>query len=107
MLKIFRLNTTKVINFTPAGARRFNGEKDAFIAKNNLDAHYDYSESRDIAGHNGHCLVYNPNEGSKPWFTDFCTLLLLDILMFGWIQRYKLDTKTYKVEYTLKKLVLR
>lgn len=106
MLKLARLHTTKIIHFTSVAHARYSMEKHDFIRRNDRDVHYDFSEKQDIPGHKGHCLVYNPKEGSKPWFTDMCLLVLLDLLMLGWIQRWKLDTKTFKVEYTLKKLVL-
>ena len=105
-LKLTRLHTEKTVILSSKAAKRWFKEYDDFIDRNDRDTHKDTSTWKDIPHHNEYCLVYNPDMGSKPWFTNFGLLIFLDIIFLGWIQRAKFDTQTFKVDYSLTKLVL-
>ena len=65
---------------TPVARARFDKEKDAFFITNKRDEFQSFTFPEDIPGQLPHCLVYNPKEGNKPWFTSMCILVILDIL---------------------------
>ena len=44
--------------------------------------------------------------GEQPWFLSTCIMVMLDLIMLGWIQRFKIYNNTYEVKYTLKKQII-
>lgn len=82
---------------------RYNAEKSNFIKLHNTDEEFDFTLEQYIPYHAEHCLVY---EGKKPCYTDSGLLKLLDLILFGWIQRYALNSSTKKVEYNLTKYII-
>ena len=80
-------------------------QKVAFIALHNRDHHYDFSQNIDIPNMPENVLVCNLPENEKPWFINRCTLFLLEIFCFGWIQKFKMLKSTKQVEYRLHKYI--
>ena len=64
-----------------------------FITREKRDTNYDYYFTKEIPHQAEHCLLYNPKLGPKPWYCNACLLIFLDLIMFGWIQRYVLNKK--------------
>lgn len=105
VLLLTRLHTNKQIHFSSKAHRRFKKKERKFIRKNDTDEHYDYHCTKEIIGHQAECLVYSPEKGVKPWYVNICTMIVLDLVMFGWIQRYYLNKNTKVVEYEIIKLI--
>ena len=100
-----RLHTEKTIEYSSKADYRFKKQKRKFIKENDRDDHYNYSCSEDILFHQAECLVYSPKKGEKPWYTNCCLMVILDIFMVGWIPRYYLCKETKIVEYEMKKYI--
>ena len=66
--------------------RLWNDER-IFIAKNLRDSHYEFKRIEEIDFLSEHTLVVNQKENERPWYLNIATLIFLDIIMFGWIQR--------------------
>eukprot|EP00826_Nyctotherus_ovalis_P029276 TRINITY_DN230_c0_g1_i7.p1 TRINITY_DN230_c0_g1~~TRINITY_DN230_c0_g1_i7.p1 ORF type:complete len:427 (-),score=102.71 TRINITY_DN230_c0_g1_i7:167-1447(-) len=81
----------------------FHYQKRSFIARNNWDTHYDFSEHLEIRGHNEHILVkvtdYNPPCFSTVWFTVFTFLTVVEF--------YKMHIDKYCIhqEFSVVKVV--
>jgi len=77
-----------------------------FIMWNHTDVFYEFTVDEDIPFQAEHCLVFNPEKGSRPWFTNPFYLFCLDLLSIGWIQRLWLAQRTKVVEYALVKYII-
>ena len=77
-----------------------------FLFRHRRDVHYDYHYNEDIPHQACNVIVFNEARGGKPWFTNCCTLVLLDFLVLGWIQRYTMLTQTGRVTYNLNKYIV-
>jgi hypothetical protein len=106
VLLIARLRTYKEIDYSPKASKSFAKQKKKFIKRHHRDTHYDYSCDEEIPHQSGYSLVHNPKNGEAPWFTSCCCLLAMDMLLIGWIQRYKLNSKAKVVEYKLEKYII-
>lgn len=64
----------------------FEHQKYSFIARNNWDVHYDFSERLELDGYNEHTLVrvsdYNPPCFSSFWFIFFTLLTMVEFYKF-------------------------
>ena len=103
-----RLHTHKHIDYSPQAFIRLKAEEALFITLNNRDHHYDFHRNEDIPFMSSKTLVMSENkEGKRPWFTDWITMFFLDLIMLGWIQRFKLYYNTFIVHYHLKKWIVK
>lgn len=108
MFSLVRLHTDIIVNMTKVAQRRYDEESQIFEDKyKNKDKHYDFIKMKTILAHNENALVYNPEKGKLPWYTNECLIWFLDLFLLGWICDIILETNTFKVEYELKKLVLK
>lgn len=105
VLLLTRLWTHKTIKYSAYSWKKFQKKKRKFIRKNNRDVHYDYWCTEDIPYHVERMLVYNDQVGAKPWFANYCTLLIMDVFLVGWILRWKLNSNSKIVEYDLVKYI--
>ena len=101
-----RIFTEKIFTFSPTASRSFAEQKRVFIHNHHRDKHYDFSIVKDIPFHNSHVLAYNDTKGTRPWFTKMWLLVLMDFVFMGWLQRYKLDFNSVRVEYYLEKYII-
>ena len=103
VLKLTRLRVHKSYSSMPAAKLRYNEDRKKFIENNSRDVHNDFSIVKDVDHPEDFWLVYNPDAGAAPWFTDSSILFFLDIIMLGWIQRYKFMKSVCKIEFELRK----
>ena len=80
-----RIFTFKYVNLSPKAQRNYDQQYANFMRVHHRDEHYDFSFTKTIPCHEEQCLAYNPKKGGKPWFTNCCILIILDILSLGWI----------------------
>lgn len=98
-LKLARLHTDKTVSLTAKAEERWRAEFSDFVKRNDRDTHKETHTWKNIPHHEEYCLVYNPDMGDKPWFTNYWLIVFLDLIFLGWIQRAKFDTSTFKVDY--------
>lgn len=105
VLLLTRLLTKKKIKYEATAKKKYNKQKRKFKKKEKKDTHCDTWETEEIPFHIERQLVYNDQVGSKPWFADCCTCIVMDIFLLGWILRWKLNANSKVVIYKLKKLI--
>ena len=105
MLRLTRLHTDKVYNYSPQASVRLQQQRANFIAVNNHDTHYDYTLQQKIPHQTEWTLVFNEDGGKKPWYTNYCLMIFLDCLLLGWLQRLVLNASAKVVEYKLVKYI--
>lgn len=86
---------------------RLRASQDEFIEKwKHEDVDYEFEWQEDIPHTKKFTLVYNDKKGSKPWYANLFAVIFLDIVMFGWFQRYYLEKNTFEVKYKLVKYII-
>jgi hypothetical protein len=94
------------IQFSSAAHRRLEIEQRKFLLGNNKDKQYDFSIDKKIPCPLAETtLVYCPKNGRKPWFTNKCLMIFLDLFFVGWISRVFLNKNTNIVNYTITKYI--
>lgn len=83
-----RVYTFKYIYLSSKARSNYSRQKAAFIKQHWTDKQYDFKFTKEIPHHAEHCLSWNPERGAKPWFANCCAMIFLDLIFFGWIQRY-------------------
>jgi hypothetical protein len=106
VLKLCRLRIKRDVDYSPQAMARRNAEQSVFIRNNMRDVHYDFHILEVIAlGCSDHALVHNAKHGKAAWYSNFTTMLMLDFVLIGWIQRVALNSSTKEVKYKLKKYI--
>jgi hypothetical protein len=95
------------IQFSSAAHKRLEMEQRKFILENkDKDKYYDFSIEKKIpCPMADNTLVYCPKHGSKPWYTNKCLLIFLDLFFMGWIPRVFLNKNTNIVNYAITKYI--
>jgi hypothetical protein len=107
VLKLCRLRIKRDVDYSPNAASRREHEKTIFIRNNKRDVHYDFHLAEVIAlGCSDHALVHNAKHGKAAWYSNFTTMIVLDFMLMGWIQRIALNSGTKEVKYKLKKYII-
>ena len=82
--RVVRFDTEKKVTFSPEAQERLNKEKKALENEfKDKDKKYNITEWQKIGGQHDKCLVFNG--GKKPWYIENGTLLVLDLISFGWV----------------------
>lgn len=106
-IHVARMYTDKQIDLSPRARDRRRNQYSQFVNNNRWrDVHYKAWQSENIPGLYEHTLVLNEKIGGRPWYTGPVVLCILDILVFGWLQRYMLISKTPETYYALKKYII-
>jgi len=106
VLCLTRLHTYKVFQYSSRASHSFTQQKAAFIHKNDRDDFFDYSLTEEIPYHSSYSLVFNEEEGKKPWYVSAALMAVMDLFMVGWIVRLKLNANTKIVKYKLEKYII-
>lgn len=107
VIAMTRLRIKRDVDYSPHAKSRRESEKSMVIRNHKRDRHFDFNIIEHIPlGCSDHALVHNPNKGKLAWFANSTTLYILDVFMFGWIQRIALNSGTVEVKYKLKKYII-
>ena len=106
VLLLTRLKTYKYVEYSPKASSNYDKQYARFIRENNMDTHYNKSSYERInSSQADENLVYNAAEGERPWYTYGCAIFMMDLLLIGWIARFKLNKNTKIVDYYLLKYI--
>lgn len=90
---------------SPEVSERYMSMRNTFVANNKSDTHQEVIDNFYVDGFEPDTLVYDPSQGTLPWYATKGILNWLDCVNLGFILRYKLINNSFEVNFKLKKII--
>ena len=105
-MKICRLYTKEEVIWAPDVKRELLEIEKEFIEEHkDHGTSYEYKRIEDIPFMTENTLVVSDDPKLRPWYANFSCMLVMDLLMLGWLLRIKLESNTFEVKYTMRKII--
>ena len=102
-----RLHFDKHFDYSPIAKASFDYQKANFYARHRTDTHYHLYAAETIPGFREDILLFNEDKGPLPAYAKAGVYHCMISIMMSWIQRIILVSKSMKVTYGFRKVIIR